>query len=178
MYNIWFHPLSAYPGPRLAAATRLYYFYHVFLGQWPFHARELHEQYGDVVRVAPNELSYATSEAWNEIYGFRPGKTQLTKEPKFYKGFGIADHSIVTVSRERHGHIRKQVSHGFSERALREQEPIVRSYADTCIERLKTECKNGSQAVNMVMWLNVSGVFGAAPGLKRSDCITSTSHLM
>jgi hypothetical protein len=36
---------------------------------------ELHEEYGDVVRLAPNEVSFISADsAWSEIYGFRTGK--------------------------------------------------------------------------------------------------------
>lgn len=31
--------------------------------------KKLHDKYGDVVRVAPNELSYTNPDAWQEIYG-------------------------------------------------------------------------------------------------------------
>jgi hypothetical protein len=41
---------------------------------------ELHERYGDVVRLAPDELSYANEEAWREVYGYRSGRKEVGKE--------------------------------------------------------------------------------------------------
>jgi hypothetical protein len=35
------------------------------------------------VRVAPNELSYTTVEAWNDIYGRGEGRSQLRKDLSF-----------------------------------------------------------------------------------------------
>ncbi|ORY67058.1 uncharacterized protein BCR38DRAFT_337980 [Pseudomassariella vexata] len=32
MYNLFFHPLSHYPGPWLGRATRVYYWYHALRG--------------------------------------------------------------------------------------------------------------------------------------------------
>jgi hypothetical protein len=35
----------------------------------PFSVKELHDAYGSVVRIAPDELSYNSPEAWQDIYG-------------------------------------------------------------------------------------------------------------
>jgi hypothetical protein len=57
IYNVYFHPLARYPGPRLAAISNIYYARHWPGGRWPFILEELHEKYGEVVRYAPNDLS-------------------------------------------------------------------------------------------------------------------------
>lgn len=49
LYRVTFHPLTRFPGPKLAAATFWYEFwYDVFPGngQYTFKIRELHERYG------------------------------------------------------------------------------------------------------------------------------------
>ena len=47
-YNLYIHPLHGFPGPRLAAATSLYEFYHDVIrrGQYAFKIAELHKRYG------------------------------------------------------------------------------------------------------------------------------------
>ena len=70
-YNIYLHPLRAYPGPKLWATTRLFWIYHRVTGQLVWKSVELHRKYGSVVRVAPDELSYTTETAWKTIYGLR-----------------------------------------------------------------------------------------------------------
>ena len=72
------------------------------------------------------------------------------------------------ANRERHGFLRKHLAHGFSERALREQDIIIRGYADLCVQRLKEKCMDGTQPVDMVRWLNVSGSFSTSP-VKSTD---------
>jgi hypothetical protein len=47
---------------------------------------DMHEQYGDVVRVGPDELSFATGDAWRDIYEYRPGHKETTKDPTWYIG--------------------------------------------------------------------------------------------
>ena len=154
-YNIWLHPLASYPGPKLAAASRLWYCNYCLRGQLPFVLLDVHERYGNVVRIAPNELSYTNPDGWNDIYGHRPGKAELTKDPVFYSSISSGTGSIINAHQSRHGLLRKQMSHGFSERALRDQEGIIRSYSDLFLQRLRENCANGTVAVNMVMWYNV-----------------------
>jgi hypothetical protein len=38
-----------------------------------------HDRYGEIVRLAPNEVSFISGEtAWPDIYGFRTGKYKNT----------------------------------------------------------------------------------------------------
>jgi hypothetical protein len=116
-------------------------------------SRRLHEKYGGVVRVAPDELSYTSSKCWNEIYGFRHGKPEMAKESPFYKSKSIPS-TIVNASKERHGFLRRLMSRGFSEAALRDQEPTVKSYVDLLMRRLRDEGVAG-RAVDVTSWYNV-----------------------
>jgi len=124
----------------------------------PFVLTEQHKKYGNVVRIAPDELSYTSPEGWNQIYGHRPGKSEIMKDPKFYTSVASGQGSILNSDRVRHSVMRKQMSHGFSERAMRDQEVVLRTYADLFISRLKTLSKVGSSSVDMVIWFNVSFV--------------------
>ncbi|KAF4484538.1 Cytochrome P450 monooxygenase SAT11 [Colletotrichum fructicola Nara gc5] len=52
-------PLSKFPGPRLAGITKLYEAYHVLIrNDWLENLESLHEKYGPVVRIGPNELHF------------------------------------------------------------------------------------------------------------------------
>ena len=55
--RVWFHPLSRYPGPRLAALTLWWQcYYDVFLnggGQLLAHLEPLHEKYGMCPYILP-----------------------------------------------------------------------------------------------------------------------------
>lgn len=69
VYNVCFHPLRNYPGPLLARATRLYHMYYDLAGVQHLKQKEWHDKYGEVVRVAPDELSYNSAQAWFDICG-------------------------------------------------------------------------------------------------------------
>lgn len=49
-YRLFFHPLAKFPGPKLAAVTLWYEFYHDVIreGQYTFQIAELHRVYGMV----------------------------------------------------------------------------------------------------------------------------------
>ena len=48
VYRLFFHPLSRFPGPRLAAISRWYEAYYDVIqdGQYTFKIAELHKEYG------------------------------------------------------------------------------------------------------------------------------------
>jgi hypothetical protein len=48
LYRLYLHPLSRFPGPKLAAVTRSYEGYYDLYqnGQYTFKIAELHKQYG------------------------------------------------------------------------------------------------------------------------------------
>jgi cytochrome P450 len=52
-----------------------------------------------------------------------------------------------------HARQRKLVSHAFSDKALREQESLLKGYADLLIEKLKERC-NKDEKIDMVKWYN------------------------
>ncbi|KAH7229964.1 cytochrome P450 [Fusarium solani] len=72
IYRICFHPLAGYPGPKLAACSQddaALVHPSVGGGNYPFDMRRAHDKYGDVVRVAPNELASILPQAYKDIYG-------------------------------------------------------------------------------------------------------------
>lgn len=114
---------------------------------------ELHEKYGPVVRIMPDALSFNTAQAWKDIYGTRPGKGQLDKDPIIFQRGETAN--ITTANHADHARIRKLLSHAFSETALREQEPILYTYFDLLVSKLKDQI-DGSAAgkVDIMSWYN------------------------
>lgn len=155
-YNVYLHPLASYPGPKFAAITRLWYVYYCIRGDLIYIVSDEHKKHGPVVRIAPDELSYTDPDSWNDIYGHRNGKAEVMKDEIFYSSQSSGAGSIINANRERHGHLRKQMSHGFSEKALRGQEPAIRKYGDLFIQRLGSLAREGKETVDIVTWFNVS----------------------
>ncbi|KAH7329619.1 cytochrome P450 [Stachybotrys elegans] len=154
-YNIFLHPLASYPGP---ISHRISIFPRTFQevrGQLPFHVAKLHLKYGPVVRIAPNELAFCDVEAWKDIYGHRQqGEEEFPKYDGFYRPNQSTPSTILSCSREEHTFFRRQLSHGFSDRSMRAQEPIIQGYVNLLIARLKEQAEGGRKMVDMREWLN------------------------
>jgi cytochrome P450 len=142
-------------------------------GNVVFDWTRLHEEYGPVVRVGPSVLSYSSGQAWQDIYGARAGKGQMQKYHPFHvDGFEVAN--IVNTSTENHTRRRKLLSHAFSDKAMREQEPLISEYIDLLILRLKERVDS---TLDVTKWFNLTTfditgdlTFGEAfDGLKKSE---------
>jgi cytochrome P450 len=101
---------------------------------------KLHQRYGDVVRIAPNQLSYINVQGWKDIYN--PGRNYrrgYQKDPKFYEMYGdeFEMPSMFTASHVNHERLRRIVSQAFSEKALISQEPLFHKFADELVESLE-----------------------------------------
>lgn len=131
-----------------------------------------------MIRVAPDELSYTNPHAWADIYGHRAGKSELTKDPTFYSSISSGAGSIINSERSRHGHLRKQASHGFSERALRSQEHVIKKYADLFIQRLGESADSKNPTLDIVDWFNffTFDVMGDLVFGQSFDCLTNWGY--
>lgn len=68
-YLAFFHPLHKIPGPFLARFSELWRNIRYFRGSWLEDVVALHQTYGPVVRIAPNEVSFVDGEALKQLYG-------------------------------------------------------------------------------------------------------------
>ncbi|KAK3343539.1 benzoate 4-monooxygenase cytochrome P450 [Lasiosphaeria hispida] len=145
IYDIYFRPLSKFPGPKLCAFSNIPHCAWFLGGRQPYKLLELHKKYGPVVRTAPNELSFNSVQSWKDIYGFRQGHKTFIKSD-FYDGGSFAGRGVHSIVSERdvdaHGQMRRYLSHAFSDRSLTEQEDIVSTIIDAWVDGA---LKRGSQ---------------------------------
>ena len=128
----------------------------VLRGTLPMDVRNLHEQYGDVVRISPDQISYIDPEAWKEVYGVRPGQPQRPKDQRHVSVGPNSTPSLLRTDDYNHSRYRRSLAHGFSEGSLQKQEPIVKGYIDLLIQRLREQIKTDHWTANvdMVRWYN------------------------
>lgn len=93
------------------------------------------------------------------------GTDELPKSKIWYGNPGMPP-SIVGETRENHALLRRQLAHGFSDRSMREQEPVIGSYVDLLVRRLRehavdtdrrdnvTGLQGVKMALDMTMWYN------------------------
>ncbi|KUJ11632.1 cytochrome P450 3A17 [Mollisia scopiformis] len=162
VYRLYFHPLSKYPGPKHLAISGLpQMYYQNVTGTFYKDIRALHDQHGNIVRVAPNELSIDGSIGWTEAYGHKKaGELEFKKDRLFYRPLesgqgvnGSGVHDIFTASREDHRRQRRLIAHAFSDAALTEQEELIQTYVDLLMTRFRENAALG-KVLDMVKFFN------------------------
>lgn len=107
------------------------------------------------MRLSPTELSFNTAAAWQDIYGHRNGRKDLIKHPIHVGAVdpipGVA--SISMADRETHARQRKALSHGFSKKALWEQEPTVNEFVTKLMNNIHDFARQG-ESFDIVKWFN------------------------
>lgn len=152
VYLIWFHPLSSFKGPKLWIAFPVLRHVYACFGTLDRQILKFHQQYGEVVRYTDDSLSFATAQAWKDIYGYGHGSKQWPKRE--FRPPGATEH-IIFSNDENHARFRRALAHSFSEQSLRLQEDIIKGYVDMLISSLREEAEQ-TKTVDMTMWYNLT----------------------
>lgn len=117
----------------------------------------MHEEYGEVVRLAPNEISFISGEtAWQDIYGLRVAQGDHGAYLKDHYWFPLPINgvqSIVVADEADHARQRRLLAHAFTEKALSSQEHIIQFYVDLLIQRLHEQIQGEAKGVvDMTRW--------------------------
>ncbi|KAI1768421.1 cytochrome P450 [Hypoxylon sp. FL1150] len=59
-YHLFLHPLTRFPGPKLAIVSR----------QYTFQIKEMHKKYGPIVRISPYDLHINDAIFFEKLYGY------------------------------------------------------------------------------------------------------------
>lgn len=123
-------------------------------GRLPHDIKKLHEQYGDIVRLAPDELSFIDPAVWRDIYPknfLRP--SEYKDQPP-----GKTASNLIACTEEEHARFRRILAPAFSERYTAAQEPFVRSHVDKLVsklnERIEESSGRGLTDIDAVEWIN------------------------
>ncbi|ETN37053.1 uncharacterized protein HMPREF1541_08043 [Cyphellophora europaea CBS 101466] len=146
--NVYFHPLSHVPGPKLWIAFPFVRFVTAMRGTMDEHIRYWHGFY-PIIRISPNELSFTSAEAWIDIHGPR-NNPELPRDLSFNPG---PANDIIRADTTEHSRFRKALSYGFSDRGLRAQEDLIRGYVDLLMTKLR-DAAEASAPCDLVLWFN------------------------
>ncbi|OJJ96495.1 hypothetical protein ASPACDRAFT_54396 [Aspergillus aculeatus ATCC 16872] len=125
-YRLYLSPLARFPGPRLAAATGLYEVYYQLIkgGIFTWQINRLHDQYGPIIRIKPDELHIRDPDYYATLYS-GPG-THRNKEAGFsfiafpQSIFSTEDHAL-------HRDRRRVLGQFFKKNAILRLEPAIRA---------------------------------------------------
>ncbi|OBR14494.1 Cytochrome P450 [Colletotrichum higginsianum IMI 349063] len=154
VYNVYFHPLRHYPGPKAYAATRIPLTRMITSGKAHKKIAELHAQYGPVVRLGPDTIDWADPRAFKDLMGHSKGGGGGGENYRDPINAQYRPHSIINANREDHARIRRVLAHGFSAQSMVDQQPLIQTQIDLLIQRLHENCEDGGKALNMVAWFN------------------------
>ncbi|KAM7185812.1 Cytochrome P450 [Naviculisporaceae sp. PSN 640] len=167
IYNVFFHPLSSFPGPIHYRASPLPHLIQEWRGNTVHKWVEFHQKYGDVVRISPNQLSYISLNAWRDIYGARgsgsgnaPNGTtpEMLKEELEFPGddfeFFAPEKPMISCDAVNHARHRRAVGPAFSDRAVRSYEPVLIKYTEDMLDRLQQDQDSTTLEVNIMDWFH------------------------
>ena len=136
-YNLYLHPLAKYPGPLLWKCSRFFFCRSLSQGNLVHDTKRLHDKFGKIVRLAPNEVSFIDAGAWRDIYGHRAGHEEFIKNPVWTSKAPNGVYPIIDAPQEDHDRQRKILNYAFSAKALKAQEPILQEYTSILISKLR-----------------------------------------
>ncbi|KDR79011.1 hypothetical protein GALMADRAFT_224262 [Galerina marginata CBS 339.88] len=174
------HPLAKYPGP---IACRLSKFYLAFLsseGKQHIYYGRLHEKYGNVVRVGPNELSICDV----NVVGPLLGNLGLPKGP-FWDGripeAETVKPLIAIRDKTEHTRRRRPWTRAFSTLALKGYEDLVIKRVNQLVETLAAQ----KGAVDLTKWISFFSydimsdlAFGGGSEMMAQGDISGLWHLL
>ncbi|KAH8600807.1 putative cytochrome P450 [Bisporella sp. PMI_857] len=127
IWRLYFSPLAKFPGPKLAALTQWYEFYHNIVrgGMFIWEVKKMHSIYGPIVRINPWEIHIQDSEYYDELYSSNSYKRD--KYLWFVAGGGSPHSSFETLSHDQHRLRRGAINPFFSKRSISAIQPIIAS---------------------------------------------------
>ncbi|KAI1355867.1 cytochrome P450 [Xylaria sp. FL0043] len=145
-YRRYASPLRSLPGPFLASCTRLWKIRSTMSENTQWEHVELHKKYGPVVRIGPNEVSFASPQVARNLLsaGKRFYKTD------FYSVFPPPENpDIFTEIREEVHTMKKKVANvPYSMAAMRQLSPFIDDTIEFLVSRMGGFCTTDPAAVS------------------------------
>lgn len=99
-------------------------------------------------------MSSIAPETWKTVYGHKTQQSKtFEKDLRFYGPTYLGVDHIIRADNDGHRRMRRVLAHAFSEKALREQEDVVKEYVDLLISRLNDKAV-AQEVVDIMLWYN------------------------
>ncbi|KAI0367398.1 high nitrogen upregulated cytochrome P450 monooxygenase 2 [Pilatotrama ljubarskyi] len=172
------HPLARFPGPFVCRFSKFWMARIGYSGRQYLYVQHLHERYGNIVRIGPNELSVKDPSLIHPVCGASGlphgpmyiGRLLTTKLPLV----GIMD----TVE---HLERRKPWARAFTPAALKEYHPMLAARASQLVQALSQQ---GGE-VDIAKWINYFSydfmtdmAFGGGSELIRDGDVNNVWHIL
>ncbi|GLB22659.1 hypothetical protein AtubIFM61612_003235 [Aspergillus tubingensis] len=159
LYQRLSSPISKLPGPWYTKFTSLVIKYHEFSASRRVFIHQLHKQYGTIVRIAPNEVSFASLDAIREIYASGGSGYDKTELYDLFRQFGIKT-MFSTLDKQTHSERKRQLADRYAmSNILREHH--VSAIRDSA-KAFASKCAAVAKSVDVYVYLHCYAL----------DCVT------
>ncbi|KAK2055853.1 cytochrome P450 [Colletotrichum caudatum] len=123
--RLFLSPIAHFPGPKLAAWTYWYEFWYDVVAEpeYTFKIGRLHEKYGPIIRINPDEIHIADPDFYDTVYAGSGRKRD--KWDWITRSFGVDESLIGTLGHDEHRVRRAALSPYFSKQSVRALQPLV-----------------------------------------------------
>ncbi|XDG06281.1 hypothetical protein ABKA04_005896 [Annulohypoxylon sp. FPYF3050] len=134
-YRLFLHPLSRFPGPKLAAISRWYEAYYDVIqnGQYTFKIAELHKIYGPIIRISPHELHINDPAFVDQLYR-QDGVWD--KYDWSVDAFATQGAALLTPKHELHKARRQPLNPFFSKANVRNRQDMIDRHLGKLCDRI------------------------------------------
>ncbi|KAM6510768.1 hypothetical protein FSOLCH5_011213 [Fusarium solani] len=154
IYSVFFHHYSDIPGPFWAKVSRLWLAKQVLSGTVDQTQRKLHEKYGSIVRIAPNEVSISDPDAIKTIYAVKNAFSKTDFYTPFAPHLSPNEDLFTQRDEKHHSYRRRFVNNIYSLKSVLESEPFIDQVTAVFRTRLDELAVSG-QIIDIGLWLQM-----------------------
>lgn len=144
-------PISQLPGTWHSKYTNLVLRFHVLSGRRIFYVDDLHRKYGDVVRIAPNQVAIADVAGVSQIHKIGSGFLKSS----FYTDLTPAREPGIFAMQNPHDHAarRKLFARAFSNSSLKGNwEAEIRHKTTFAVSQIKNAAAQPGKGADVLKW--------------------------
>lgn len=147
-YRLFLHPLKAFPGPTLAAVSKLHHSWKVRHSQNHIYLDTLFKQYGEFVRTGPSEITIFHPEALEALHG----PANDLRKTDWYDV--LRPHVAVNTTRDidEHTHRRRAWNPSFSGEALPTYDHVYATHVNRLAQVMQDSCGRPTNAKDLIYW--------------------------
>ncbi|KZT23520.1 cytochrome P450 [Neolentinus lepideus HHB14362 ss-1] len=140
-YRLFVSKLAKIPGPAVSKVTRFWLIYQEFTGRRRLYIHDLHKQYGPVVRIAPDEVAFATGEAVKQIYSVGGSGYEKTKFYDLFMNFG-ARNMFSTLTKGEHSERKRRIADRYAKTYVMQPNIFsgIEERARTLVAKVSQDC--------------------------------------
>ncbi|KAE8451021.1 hypothetical protein EG329_004693 [Mollisiaceae sp. DMI_Dod_QoI] len=143
-------PLRRIPGPFLASITKLWIVQKQRGYKRPLVDIELHKKYGRIIRIAPNEVSISSPQAFRTIYGTK-GDWYIGTSTCGWNGADNLDF-LSEGNMEKYRTQRRAVGPAYAEAAMKDLEPQIDAILEKNVNNMR---ERAGQSVDLDLFFNM-----------------------